>query len=265
MRFVRQRVVLGTIVTVLLLFPVPLSALQQGTPSSPELQALRKEIEALKEGQARIEKQLEEIRNLLNAVLTARPTEPREVVLSVEGAPWKGEPTARVVLVEFSDYQCPFCARHVRETLPQIERDYIRTGKIRYMVRDFPLPTHPQAFKAAEAARCASEQGRFWEMYARLFEHQSALNPEALAQHAQALGLDLAKFRQCLDEGRHAEAVRRDLDEGRKAGVRGTPTFFLGVLESGSLRVKVHRTIVGAQPYAAFREAIESLLAAQKP
>jgi len=261
----RKPMIIGAVLTVLPLIPVHFGAPQQVPPSSPELQALRKEIEALKEGQARIEKQLEEIRNLLNAVLGARPTEPREVVLDIEGAPWKGEPTAQVLLVEFSDYQCPFCARHARETLPQIERDYIRTGKIRYMVRDFPLPTHPRAFKAAEAAHCASDQGRFWEMYARLFEHQRALDPEALVQHAQALGLDLAKFQKCLNEGHHAETVRRDLEEGRKAGVRGTPTFFLGILEPGNPRMKVQRVIVGAQPYTAFREAIESLLAAQKP
>ncbi len=265
MHSLRKGMIIGTIVTVSLLVLVPLDVSSQESLSSSELQALRKEIEALKEGQARIEKQLEEIRNLLNAVLGVRPTEPREVVLSIEGAPWKGEPTARVLLIEFSDYQCPFCARHVRETLPQIERDYIRTGKIRYMVRDFPLPTHPRAFKAAEAAHCASDQGRFWEMYARLFEHQNALDLEVLVQHAQALGLDLAKFQKCLNEGQHAETVRRDLEEGRKAGVRGTPTFFLGVLEPKSLQVKVQRVIVGAQPYTAFREAIESLFTAQKP
>jgi protein-disulfide isomerase len=149
--------------------------------------------------------------------------------------------------------------------LPQIEREYIQTGKVRYVVRDFPLPTHRHAFKAAEAAHCAAEQGRFWEMHARLFEHQNALDVEALPQHAQALGLDLPRFQQCLQQGRYAEAIRRDLEEGRRAGVRGTPTFFLGVLEPDGARVKVQRVIVGAQPYAAFREALEALLAAQKP
>nr|BAL54143.1 thiol:disulfide interchange protein DsbA [uncultured Acidobacteriota bacterium] len=238
---------------------------QASPPSNPELQALRREIEALREGQARIEKQLQEIRDLLSTILVPRPTAPREIALTVDGAPAKGEKTARVILIEFSDYQCPFCARHARETLPQIEREYIRTGKVRYVVRDFPLPTHRQAFKAAEAAHCAAEQGRFWEMYARLFEHQHALDVEALPQHAQALGLDLPRFQQCLQEGRYAEAVRRDLEDGRRAGVRGTPTFFLGTLEPDGARVKVQRVIVGAQPYAAFREALEGLLAAQKP
>lgn len=137
-------------------------------------------------------------------------------------------------------------------------------GKIRYVVRDFPLPMHRHAFKAAEAARCAGEQGKFWEMHGQLFQNQGALEIEALTRYAQALSLDLPKFQQCLQEGRYAEAIRRDLEEGRRAGVRGTPTFFLGLLEPDGTRVKVQRTIVGAQPYAAFKEAIESLLAAPR-
>jgi len=132
------------------------------------------------------------------------------------------------------------------------------------VVRDFPLPMHRQAFKAAEAARCAADQGKFWEMHAQLFHNQGALEVEALTRYAEALGLDLPKFQQCLQEGRHAEAIRRDLEEGRRAGVRGTPTFFLGFLESEGTRVKVQKVIVGAQPYTAFKEAIESLLAAPK-
>jgi len=258
----RENVIVGVLLITGLFAPLHLS--QQGRPGEPELQTLRRELEALKEGQARIEKQLQEIKNLLNAILASRPTEPREVMLSMDGAPWKGVETAQVVLVEFSDYQCPFCARHVRETLPQLERDYIQTGKVRYVVRDFPLPIHQQAFKAAEAARCAADQGKFWEMRAQLFQNQGALGIETITQYAQTLGLDLSKFQQCMQEERHAKAIRRDLEEGRQAGVRGTPTFFLGSLEPDGTRVKVQRVIVGAQPYAAFKEAIESLLAAPR-
>lgn len=259
----RENVIVGALLVAGLFAPLRLS--QQGYQGEPELQTLKRELEALKEGQARIEKQLQEIKSLLNAILASRPTEPPEVTLGVGGAPWKGMETARVVLIEFSDYQCPFCARHVQETLPQLERDYIQTGKVRYVVRDFPLPIHRQAFKAAEAARCAADQGKFWEMRAQLFQNQGALEIEALMQHAQVLALELPKFQHCLQEGRHAEAIRRDLEEGRRAGVRGTPTFFLGSLESDGTRVKVQKVIVGAQPYTAFKEAIESLLAAPRP
>lgn len=133
------------------------------------------------------------------------------------------------------------------------------------MSRDFPLESiHPQAFKAAEAAHCAGDQGKYWEMYERLFANQRALGPSDLPGHAGALGLDLAAFQGCLDGGKHAARVRRGLDDGQKAGVRGTPTFFLGVVDGGDAKVRVLRVIRGAQPFAAFKAAIDAALADQK-
>jgi protein-disulfide isomerase len=149
--------------------------------------------------------------------------------------------------------------------LPQIEREYIQTGKVKYVVRDFPLESiHRNAFKAAEAARCAGEQGKYWEMHARLFANQQTLGPKDLPQHAQALGLDTPKFQGCLDSGNYATAIRKDLAEGQKAGVTGTPGFFLGVTDPNDQKVKVSRVLKGAQPYAAFKDAIDSLLSSQR-
>jgi protein-disulfide isomerase len=186
------------------------------------------------------------------------------VVLTLDGDPIKGDRNARLVLVEFTDYQCPFCARHVRDTFPQLEADYIKTGKLRYVTREFPLESiHPQAFKAAEAALCAGDQGKYWEMHARLFANQRALGADQLGAHAQAVGLDEAKFSQCLSGGTKAAKVRRDLADGAKAGVTGTPAFFLGVADGAT--VKVVRVIKGAQPLASFKEAIDSALAAPRP
>ena len=186
------------------------------------------------------------------------------MVLTLDGDPIKGDRNARLVLVEFTDYQCPFCARHVRDTFPQLEADYIKTGKLRYVTREFPLESiHPQAFKASEAALCAGDQGKYWEMHARLFANQRALGADQLGAHAQAVGLDEAKFSQCLSGGTKAAKVRRDLADGAKAGVTGTPAFFLGVADGAT--VKVVRVIKGAQPLASFKEAIDSALAAQKP
>ncbi len=183
-----------------------------------------------------------------------------EIVLDIAEAPFKGAKDARLVIVEFSDYQCPFCARHVRETMPQIERTYVQTGKVKYVFRDFPLEAiHPQAFRAAEAARCAGDQGKFWEMHDRLFAHPNALEEKDLIAHAEALGLDAKRFRQCLERRRFAERVRRDLWEGQRAGVRGTPSFLVGFAESRG-KVRVVRVLRGAQPYEAFRETIEELL-----
>jgi protein-disulfide isomerase len=149
--------------------------------------------------------------------------------------------------------------------LPQIERDYIATGKIRYYFLDFPLESiHPQAFRAAEAANCAGEQGRFWEMHARLFANQAALGPEQLVAHAQALSLDLSRFQSCLESGKYGDKVRSDLRDGQRLGVSGTPMFLLGYVEGDGRRVKGMRWIRGAQPFAAFREALEALLASDK-
>jgi protein-disulfide isomerase len=149
--------------------------------------------------------------------------------------------------------------------LPQIDSEYIRTGKLKYVVRDFPLESiHKDAFKAAEAAHCAGDQGHYWEMHARLFANQRALGTKDLPQHAQALGLNVATFQQCVESGKHAARIRKDLEDGRRAGVTGTPGFFLGVTEPNDPKVKVLRVIKGAQPYASFKDAIESLLSSQK-
>lgn len=235
------------------------------TQSSEELRALRQELEAIKEGQGRLQKDVQEIKAILQgARAAAQPpqVQPQNVVLTVDGEPTKGDKSARVVLVEFTDYQCPFCGRYVRDAYAQIEAEYIKTGKLRYVIREFPLESiHPQAFKASEAALCAGDQGKYWEMHDRLFSNQRALAPDQLAAHAQAVGADEAKFSECLQRGVKAAKVRKDLDDGLKAGVTGTPAFFVGVADGGT--VKVARVVKGAVPFAAFKEAIDAVLAAK--
>jgi len=142
----------------------------------------------------------------------------------------------------------------------QIEKDYIDTGKIRYFFLDFPLSFHKMAFKAAEAEDCAGEQGKFWEMHDTLFENQKALNPEDLLKYAEKIGLDMPKFKECLDSGKYAEEIKKDTAEGQKAGLTGTPSSLLGWVQADGKSVKAVKKIVGAQPYAAFKEAIDSLL-----
>jgi len=237
----------------------------QSSQSAPaeEVKALKQEIEALKARQARLEQELQELKNTLAArgIVVA----PTDVVVDVRDNTFKGDPRARLAVIEFSDYQCPFCGRHVREVLPALERDYIAAGKIRYYFLDFPLESiHPQAFKAAEAANCAAEQGRFWEMHARLFANQGALMPDQFISHAQALSLDVARFTACLESGKYAEKIRHDLRKGQGIGVSGTPMFLVGYVEADGTRVKGVRWIRGAQPFAAFREALDALLASSK-
>jgi len=145
--------------------------------------------------------------------------------------------------------------------MPQIDEAYLKTGRLKYVVRDFPLEKiHPEAFKAAEAAHCAGDKGAFWPMHARLFDHQNDLAVEELSGHAKALGLDVNAFRQCLDSGKYALRVHRDLADGIRAGVNSTPTFFIGV-PAPDQKMRVVRMIRGAQPFTAFKELIDGLLA----
>jgi len=259
---VRNHVAFAALAALALLVAYPAFA-----QPSDELKTLRKEVDALRDGQATILKELRELRGLLQGRQAARPPEPQNVVLSTAGAPFLGDPNAKATLIDFSDYHCPFCARHVSQTLPQIVTEYVKTGKVKYVFRDFPIESlHPKAFKVHEAAYCAGDQGKYWEIHGRLFANRNLqAGPKDLADHAQALGLDLPSFQQCLDSGKHAAKVRAALGEGQAAGVTGTPSFFLGVTEPNDSKVKAVRRIVGAQPYAGFKEAIDGLLSPQKP
>jgi protein-disulfide isomerase len=148
--------------------------------------------------------------------------------------------------------------------VPQIEKNYVDTGKLRYIVRDFPLESiHKNAFKASEAARCAGEQGKFWEMYNQIFTHQQALSAQDLVGYGQAIGLKEQLFQACLESGNYAAVIRKDIADGQQAGVTGTPAFFLGVADGNDGKVKVLRTLKGAQAYPAFQAAIDGLLAGQ--
>src|SRR5690606_8026753 len=160
---------------------------------------------------------------------------------------------APVVLVEFTDYQCPFCSRHFLETYPQIKADYVDSGKVRYVFLDFPLTSiHPQAQQAAEAALCAGDQGAYVEMHDMLFARQGEWNgrsdaADLFTNYATDLGLDAAGFAECLDSRTHESAVLADLEQGIRLGVDGTPAFFL----NGNF-------LSGAQPYEVFRDTIEA-------
>lgn len=183
-----------------------------------------------------------------------------DFTMSIEGAAIQGNADAILTLIEFSDFECPFCRRYMRDSFPQIERDYVKTGKLRYIFRHFPLlGLHPHAMMAAESAECARLQGKFWPLHDRLFADQRSLEPAALLDHARAVGLDMKSFGTCVN-GHSESVVRADLDAGSRAGVGGTPTFFFGfVQKDGSVRVI--EKLVGARPYATFQSVLDNLLA----
>ena len=172
---------------------------------------------------------------------------PRQQIDLSADDPAQGSTSAPVTLVEFSDFQCPFCAQ-VMPTLKRVQQTY--GDQVRIVWKDFPLTAiHPQAFGAAQAGRCAQEQGRFWELHDLLFANQQALQPESLKTHAVAAGLDAAAFDTCLDSGKHADAVQAQMDMATALGVVSTPTVFVN-----------GRLVSGAQPYDVFAKIIDEEL-----
>ena len=172
--------------------------------------------------------------------------EPYRVPIEVGDAPVRGNPKAPVTVVEFSDFQCPYCAR-ARPTVNRVRQVY--GDEVRFVFRHFPLGFHAQAPKAGEAAVCAGDQGRFWEMHDLLFSEPGKLGIAELKEHAAALGLDTSAFDQCLDSGRHAALVESDTAAGARFGVSGTPAFFIN-----------GRPLIGAQPFEAFSRVIDDEL-----
>jgi protein-disulfide isomerase len=172
---------------------------------------------------------------------------PRVNVEVADSDPVKGPATAPITIVEYSDFQCPYCAR-VNPTLDQVRKEY--GDKVKIVFKDFPLPNHTEAPKAAEAAHCAGEQGKYWELHDRLFANQQALQVPALKQHAEAIGLDMNAFNQCFDSGKHAARVSANLKSGEALGVASTPTLYVN-----------GRPVVGAQSFEYFKTVIDEELA----
>ena len=176
------------------------------------------------------------------------PAHPRKNVAAI--GPAKGPEKAPITIIEFADFECPYCAKAL-DTVEAVLAAY--PGKIRFVFRHYPLSFHPKAPKAAEAAACADEQGQFWKFHDALFASQE-LDLDAMKQQAQHAGLDAKKFAECLDSGHALKVVQRDLAAGQQAGVSGTPAFFINGM-----------MISGAQPEEAFRKLIDQELAGQAP
>lgn len=164
--------------------------------------------------------------------------------------PVLGDADAELTIIEFSDFQCPYCKRVRDDAIRQVEEQYIKTGKVKLVYRDFPLSNiHPLAQKAAEASECADDQGKFWEYHDKIFEQQSSLSLSSLKSWAGDLGLNTNEFNSCLDSGKHTDEVNNDLKDASSAGARGTPYFIVG-----------NQILSGAQPFSAFQAAIEAQL-----
>ncbi len=194
------------------------------------------------------------------------PAEPTSGKVSTDDDPVLGDKNAPVTLVEFSDYECPFCKRHFDQVYPEIKKDYIDTGKVKLVFRDYPLPFHdPMATFEANAANCAKEQGgdtAYFKlhdvMYTKTTSNGSGLTKDQVYQFASDIGLNQANLKTCADAGKYTDEIKKDIADGSAAGVSGTPAFFVGKSSSnGTIEGAI---IVGAQPYTAFQAAIDPLL-----
>lgn len=222
----------------------------------------------LKNDLALVQQDVKEIKEILRNVRNAGNRPPNQVAqrpenativnVSIKGDPYLGNKKSKLVLVEFSEFQCPYCAKYFMTTFNRLKAEYIDTGKVGYVFKDFPLDFHLQAQKASEAAHCAYDQGKYWEMHDKLFRNQNKLLVPDLKNYAKELRLNSDEFNSCLDSGKHAKLVRDNFNQGQVIGVRGTPSFILGKLTpSGTVEGVLMR---GAIPFNAFTAAIESEL-----
>jgi protein-disulfide isomerase len=239
-------------------------------PEPPPSLSIQQQLDELKAGQERLLKELEEIRALLQerqeklAVASALPPPAKVITLNLQGEPYRGQSTATVAVVEYSDFGCPFCAKYVRETYPLIDKEYVQPGKVRYFFRDLPAPEHTNALAAACAARCAGEQGKFWEMHDLLFAAQPGFAPGDLASYAEGLGLDAKQFSQCLASSKYEQIIRKVIGSAERMGLYGTPVFLIGTIAGEGTIFRATKVLVGGSELDALRSALDEALAAPR-
>jgi protein-disulfide isomerase len=233
----------------------------QGIILADESPEIKHEINEIKLEQKAIREQLNKIESIL--LQRNNPVVPninvKDVAFSLENNPIIGNKSAKLVLVEISDYQCPFCTRYFKETFPEIKKQYIDNGKIDYAVINKPLPNHPLAPKAAEASLCAMEQGRFWEMHSEIMSRRELL--DKLSAFATILDLDIPKYENCLNTNKYANNVTKDLSTTNILGVKGVPAFILATKDSNDPTKYIGvNALMGAQTFARFQKEIDQAL-----
>jgi len=185
----------------------------------------------------------------------------KPISISLKAGAKLGNQHAKLALVEFTDYQCPYCKRFYESTFGKLKKQYVDTGKLLYVGRNLPLPFHQYARAAAKAAECAGDQGRYWQAHDALFAKSPDLDKAAIESVAQALKLNMKTFNKCAASAKHDKAIEADIKKASSIGIDGTPSFLLGRIEKGKV---VGHLIVGAQPLAEFQKQIEALLHKKK-
>ena len=205
-------------------------------------------------------KELRQIRQLLERQQAKAPQAQEEQVVkakvNLEGFAMLGSKEAPLTIVEFTDYQCPFCQRFHTTSFVELKKNYIDTGKVRFYSRDMPLDFHPNAMRAAEAARCASDQGQFWRLRDVMGANPNKLDMDSLVADVTNLKMDVKAFRACVESEKYKSAVQTDVMEAMKIGANGTPTFVVGKSTPNGVDGEL---MVGAQPYPMFDQKLQEL------
>ncbi len=250
-----------TIITVAVILSVLLSAwaLVERSDMKTQIAVMKTQLDTQIEKMQTVEADVKQIKSAPGQ--PARPAAPTPSVVKgvrIDDDPIKGDAKAPITIVEFSDFECPFCKRSNDQVISKIDEEYIKTGKVKLVFRDFPLGFHKQAIPAAVAANCAGEQGKYWEVHDFLFQSRNNVNQAAVLNAAESLGLDKAKLQACMSDPSKVAEVNKDMEEGKKYGVRGTPSYFIGkTTDNGEIEGTFIR---GAQPYPVFEEQIEEHL-----
>ena len=234
-------------------------------PAQAATPSIQQQLDELREGQRQLRNELEEIKKLVQTKpaltnLETKPLAPNISSVDVYGEPFDGTNTARIAIIEYSDFDCTFCAKYARTVFPRIDQDYVKTGKIRYFFRDLPEREDTNSWLKARAARCAGEQGKFWEMHDLLFAQQG--NPiQDPTPLAQTLGLDVEQFGKCFSTWKYVENIQRSADGARRMGIFGTPAFLIGTVTKDGDFVWIKKVLVGAQSYETLKVILDELLA----
>ena len=234
----------------------------------PHLKAsIQQQLDELKAGQEKLSRQLDEIKGLLQRrsggapAPASAPAAPSVSSVNVYGEPFRGTNSARVAIVEYSDFDCSFCGRYARGVFPLVDTNYVQTGKIRYYFRDLPEPSDTNSWFKALAARCAGDQGKFWQMHDLLFAHQAS-TPEDVVALSQTLGIELGELNQCLSSAKYQGNLQRSAAGAKKMGLYGTPAFLLGTVSEDGGFISVKRVLVGAESFASLKSVLDEMVGA---
>jgi protein-disulfide isomerase len=245
-----------------------LLAQAQPESSQPEVTpSLQQQIDELRRGQQQILTELEQIKALLRqnstrSESTAKLSPTNALNLNVQGEPFRGASNAPVAVIEYSDFACSFCGRYAREVYPRLEKTYVTTGKVKYYFRDLPAPEHQGSLALARAARCAGDQGKFWELHDWLFATQGGPESTNVYAQAAAVNVDVDAFQACMTSGKYTDNIRLSVLTARRAGIYGTPAFVLGTVSHNGTVLRATKVLVGSESSEELESALDELVAA---